>query len=211
MNSKLFISFHQTWHGFHFHESATKRVAPPRPRVHLIKKMCHPKENIHEFISTLPQRKAWSQPLIQYKNFWFRGPPLEQILRAEDAFEPRADDIILATQPKCGTTWLKALAFTIVNRFRYSFNDHPLLTSHPQRIVPFIEIPGVGGGDGDHHAHIDTLSSTRLLATHIPMSLLPLDKSCRVVYVCRDPKDALVSRLHFENKITQGSDRCVDG
>ncbi|XBJ22109.1 hypothetical protein VPH35_000544 [Triticum aestivum] len=35
----------------------------------------------------------------------------------------------------------------------------------------------------------------------MPMSLLPLDMSYRVVYMCRDPKDALVSRLHFENKI----------
>ncbi|KAM3399879.1 hypothetical protein ACQJBY_005005 [Aegilops geniculata] len=210
MNSKLCISSsHQPWHGFHIHESATTERVPP-PRVHLIKKMSHPKESIDEFISTLPQRKGWSQPLIQYKNFWFRGLPLEQILLAQDAFEPRADDIILATQPKCGTTWLKALAFTIINRSHYSFDDHPLLTNHPQRVVPFIEIPGVGGGGVNHHAHMETLSSPRLLATHMPMSLLPLDMSCRVVYVCRDPKDALVSRLHFENRITEGSNLSME-
>ena len=28
---------------------------------------------------------------------------------------------------------------------------------------------------------------------------------CRIVYLCREPKDAFVSRWHFENKIVKGS------
>ncbi|KAI4982920.1 hypothetical protein ZWY2020_023412 [Hordeum vulgare] len=76
----------------------------------------------------------------------------------------RADDIILATQPKCGTTWIKALAFTITNRSRYGFDDHPLLTRHPQHVVPFIEIVG---GVGANRPDIHALPSQRLLATHI--------------------------------------------
>uniref|UniRef100_A0A8R7JW55 Sulfotransferase n=1 Tax=Triticum urartu TaxID=4572 RepID=A0A8R7JW55_TRIUA len=44
----------------------------------------------------------------------------------------------------------------------------------------------------------------------MPMSLLPLDMSYRVVYMCRDPKDALVSRLHFENKIIEGSNLSME-
>jgi hypothetical protein len=54
---------------------------------------------------------------------------------------------------------------------------------------------------------IEALPSPRLLATHMPMSLLPPGTTscgCRVVYLCRDPKDALVSRLHFENKLVEG-------
>ncbi|CAO2166067.1 unnamed protein product [Urochloa humidicola] len=120
----------------------------------------------------------------------------------QDTFKPRHDDIILATQPKCGTTWLKALAFTITNRSRYSFSDHPLLTSNPQYLVPFIEIPDAGRDD----TYIETLPSPRLLATHLPLSMLPPETSlrgCRIVYLCREPKDAFVSRWHFENKIVK--------
>jgi estrone sulfotransferase len=68
--------------------------------------------------------------------------------------------------------------------------------------VPFIEIPDPHIG----HAYLATLPSPRLLATHLPLSsLLPhemyySDGGCRIVYLCRDPKDALVSRWHFENK-----------
>ncbi|SPT16942.1 unnamed protein product [Triticum aestivum] len=162
-----------------------------------------------DFVAALPVREGWSESLVQYKNYWFRPRLLERILLVKQAFVPRADDIILATQPKCGTTWLKALAFTITNRSRYGFSDHPLLTRHPQHVVPFIEIPVAG----PNHTDIHTLPSPRLLATHMPMSLLPPDTrsvGCRVVYLCRDPKDALVSRLHFENKAFKGTNLSMD-
>ncbi|XP_037471966.1 cytosolic sulfotransferase 5-like [Triticum dicoccoides] len=162
-------------------------------------------ESLKEFITSLPSREGWPQPLIQYKSYWFNRNMLEGVLRARRAFAPRAEDVILATQPKCGTTWLKALAFAVATRSRHGLGapDHPLLTRHPQHLVPFIEIPGVAGRD---HAELGALPSPRLLATHMPMSLLTPETwslGCRVVYLCRDPKDTLVSRLHFENMVAQ--------
>ncbi|KAF6998742.1 hypothetical protein CFC21_014833 [Triticum aestivum] len=167
-------------------------------------------ESLKDFISSLPSREGWAQPLIRYKGYWFKPGILEGVLHASRAFAPRAADIVLATQPKCGTTWLKALAFTIVNRSRHSLGaHHPLLTHHSQHLVPFIEIPGAAGG----HVDLGALPSPRLLATHMPMSLLrPETRSlgCRVVYLCRDPKDTLVSRLHFENKLVAwGGGACL--
>jgi estrone sulfotransferase len=84
------------------------------------------KETVGGFMPALPAREGWSATLVQYKNYWLKPRMLEGILLAEQAFKPRADDIILSTQPKCGTTWLKALAFTITNRSRYDFSNHPL-------------------------------------------------------------------------------------
>jgi hypothetical protein len=155
-------------------------------------------------MSALPAREGWSATLVHHKNYWLKPRMLEGILLAQQTFKPRADDIILATQPKCGTTWLKALAFTITNRSRYSFVNHPLLTRHPHDVVPFIEISGLS----TDHADIETLPSPRLLATHMPMSMLPRDTTSsrgrRIVYLCRDPKDTLVSRLHYENRVVKG-------
>ncbi|XP_048560270.1 cytosolic sulfotransferase 5-like [Triticum urartu] len=178
-------------------ESATATESSPEDAIS--------EESLKDFISSLPSREGWPQPLIQYKGYWFKPGILEGVLRASRDFAPRAGDVVLATQPKCGTTWLKALAFAVSNRSRHGLGaaDHPLLTRHPQHLVPFIEIPGAAGG----HVDIGALPSPRLLATHLPMSLLrPETRSlrCRVVYLCRDPKDTLVSRLHFENKVARG-------
>ncbi|KAJ1276174.1 hypothetical protein BS78_05G193900 [Paspalum vaginatum] len=52
-------------------------------------------------------------------------------------------------------------------------------------------------------ACIETLPSPRILATHMPFSLLPGSigiQGCRIVYICRDPKDAFVSWWHFTSE-----------
>ncbi|KAJ1287196.1 hypothetical protein BS78_03G412200 [Paspalum vaginatum] len=100
---------------------------------------------------------------------------------------------------------MKALAFTITNRSRYDFgNNHPLLSRHPQELVPSMEMPRDANDD---LKYLETLPSLRLLATHIPLSLFPRSSitiSDRVVYVCREPKDAFVSWWHFVKKFGHG-------
>jgi hydroxyjasmonate sulfotransferase len=156
-------------------------------------------------LSKLPTREGWSDPLVMYKNYWFRPRFLESMMLLQrNGFKARPDDTILVSNPKCGTTWLKALAFTITNRSRHDFDHrHPLLSQHPQRVVPFIEILQ---GNKDF-SHLEKLPSPRLVATHMPLSLFPeslASADCRMVYLCREPKDAFISRWHFENKILAG-------
>ncbi|KAL6659655.1 hypothetical protein ACP70R_002484 [Stipagrostis hirtigluma subsp. patula] len=163
-----------------------------------------PSENHTDIVSKLPTREGWSQPLVLYKNYWMRPRFAENIMHLHNSFKPRPQDTILVTNPKSGTTWLKALAFAIINRSRYDFDHHPLLSCHPQELVPFIEIPQ----DEDLN-YVETLPCPRILATHMPISLLPqaiLGSGCRFVYICRDPKDVFVSRWHFENKIQRGQE-----
>jgi estrone sulfotransferase len=96
---------------------------------------------------------------------------------------------------------MKALVFTLTNRSRHEFGNHPLLFQHPQEVVPLIKIPF-----GVELTYVNTLPSPRLLATHMPFSLFPksiTNCGCRVVYICREPKDAFVSQWHFQNKINR--------
>ncbi|KAL6613767.1 hypothetical protein ACP70R_036037 [Stipagrostis hirtigluma subsp. patula] len=156
-----------------------------------------------DLVSKLPTRERGSLQLVLYKNYWMRPQFVENIMRLQNSFKAREQDTILVTYPKCGTTWLKSLAFAITHRSRYDFDDHhPLCSHHPQELVPFIEVPR----DGDL-SYVETLPSPRILATHMPLSLFPksiVEGGCRIVYICRDPKDAFMSRWHFDNMIQRG-------
>ena len=155
-----------------------------------------------DLVSTLPARRGWVS-LVQYQNYWLNPGRLQHIIPVKELYKPRADDIILATYLKCGTTWLKARAFAITTRHAFAADagdvGHPLLTVHPQEAVPHLEVHTPGQGLAD----IEKLPSPRLLGTHLPLSLLPpavvatSGSGCRVVYLCRQPKDVFVSLWHF--------------
>ncbi|KAK1296131.1 Cytosolic sulfotransferase 5 [Acorus calamus] len=151
-------------------------------------------------ISTLPSQR-WGlngMDLHQYNGFWFPRIPLEGLMAAQDRFVARPTDIILATFPKSGTTWLKALTFATINRTDVTGSNHPLSMLskvNPHECVPFLSILYSDGRLPD----LDSLPAPRLFAEHIPFSLLPesvLGSGCRIVYLCRDPKDNLVSLWH---------------
>ncbi|PUZ52221.1 hypothetical protein GQ55_6G253000 [Panicum hallii var. hallii] len=84
-------------------------------------------------------------------------------------------------------------------------DDHPLLTNLPHALVENLEFPL-------RYIHpvaeLGALPSPRLLCTHLPHQLLPSGVpalGCRVVYLCREPKDVLVSTWHYMNKVYHDS------
>jgi hypothetical protein len=117
-------------------------------------------------------------------------------------FEPRPTDVFLASYPKSGTTWLKALAFAMLKRSMHPpcDKDHPLRGGSPHDIVRFLKI------EFSTRDEFEALTSPRVLSTHLPYSLLPSSiteecSGCRIVYICREPKDALVSYWLFTRKV----------
>ncbi|XP_038986507.1 cytosolic sulfotransferase 18-like [Phoenix dactylifera] len=104
----------------------------------------------------------------------------------QDHFKPCPSDLILVTQPKSGTTWLKALLFAIMNRTNYTFAQHPLLTRNPHACVPFLEVPF-----RHRFPDLEAIPPPRLLATHLPYSILPssvADCGCRLVISAETPR-----------------------
>jgi hydroxyjasmonate sulfotransferase len=159
-------------------------------------------------VESLPLETRWPPfPLRQYRGFWTPEITLRAGVPAVLArFTPRPSDVVLASFPKSGTTWLKALAFSALNRAAHppSDVDHPLRRSNPHDCVRFLELEFALTKSVDEINHeLEALPSPRLLATHLPHSLLPerVREVCRIVSICRDPKDTLVSSWLYTKKL----------
>ncbi|TVU48922.1 hypothetical protein EJB05_00207, partial [Eragrostis curvula] len=95
----------------------------------------------------------------------------------------------LVSYPKCGTTWLKALAFAVVARTRPrpTGAEHPLHQLNRHDGIPFIKEIIAGGEE----AKLDALLSPWLMNTRLPHPLLPepvMNGGCKVMYIFKDPK-----------------------
>ncbi|KAJ0791938.1 putative Sulfotransferase domain, P-loop containing nucleoside triphosphate hydrolase [Helianthus annuus] len=139
-------------------------------------------------LATLPKEKGWiTENLYMYQGFWHQSSrriSVETVMALQDTFKAHPTDIYLATLPKSGTTWLKALV--------------------PHNCLPFIETELFRNTP----TYVADSHSPRLFATHIPYTSLPqsiLDSGCCLVYLCGNPKDVLVSMFHFANKLRDKS------
>lgn len=134
--------------------------------------------------------KGWKVGnLTQCEGFWLSVKLVPGLMACREHFQAREDDIILVTTPKSGTTWLKALAFTVLNRTHHDLDNHPLLTTTPHDLVPFLEMELYADGK---ISDLTNLPSPRLFATHTAYQQLPtsiIESNCRIIYLCRNPKE----------------------
>ncbi|XP_009779416.1 cytosolic sulfotransferase 15-like [Nicotiana tabacum] len=164
-------------------------------------------DDLDEFFNSLPKEKGWRTPnLFLFQNFWCQPKEIRAIISTQKHFKAQDNDLILASIPKSGTTWLKALTFSIVNRNKFNVQqkniNHPLLTHNPHELVPFLEYKLYA--DFNSLPDLSLLPSPRLVATHVPFGALPNSvktSKCKIVYICRNPFDAFVSVWHYLVKI----------
>ncbi|XP_031097258.1 cytosolic sulfotransferase 12-like [Ipomoea triloba] len=160
-------------------------------------------QDLRESIISLPKQKGWLTPNIyNYKGVWLGSFHLHGALRSQQHFQAQDSDIMLCTLKKSGTTWLKALLFALITRkqFLVSQEIHPLLTTNPHTLIPGMEYEYASEETPDFAMS----NGRRLLSTHLPQSLLPKsvwESKCKVVYLCRNQKDTIVSFWHFMNKL----------
>ncbi|KAE8577728.1 hypothetical protein XENTR_v10023028 [Xenopus tropicalis] len=127
-----------------------------------------------------------------------RGMPLLGPFAANwenvEKFQARPDDLLIATYPKSGTTWMSE----IVDQIVAVSNSERCKTAAIYERVPFLEyaVPDMPSGT----QALDQRASPRLIKTHLPVELLPKsfwDNKVKVIYVARNAKDVAVSYYHF--------------
>ncbi|XP_013652917.1 cytosolic sulfotransferase 11-like [Brassica napus] len=177
---------------------------PPLPNYMKDDKVSQETKNL---ISTLPSDKDFmGYPLYNYKGCWYYPNTLQAVLDVQAHFRPRKTDIILASLPKGGTTWLKSLVFALVHREKYRENPpiHPLLSENPHDLVPFLEIKLSAGSQTPD---LSKFPSPMIYSTHMHLNTLreattkSSSSPCKVVYVCRGIKDTFVSGWHYRNML----------
>lgn len=108
-----------------------------------------------------------------------------------DGFEFRADDIVISTPPKCGTTWMQTICALLI--FDTFDPGRPLAKVSPWLDMQLAKLDDVV-------TLLDGQTHRRFIKTHTPLDGLPYDD--RVTYLCvgRDPRDVAVSSAnHMAN------------
>ncbi|XP_055510255.1 sulfotransferase 2B1-like [Leucoraja erinacea] len=119
---------------------------------------------------------------------------VDSLSYSRDHFQVRDDDLFIATYPKSGTTWMQEIIPLIYN----SGDLTPVLTIPNWRRVPWLEqVTGKG--------LLEDRPSPRYMVTHLCHHMMPktfYSSKAKVIYVARNPKDALVSSYHYHNMAT---------
>ena len=111
--------------------------------------------------------------------------------------EVRPDDIWIVTFKKCGTTWTQEIMWHMMNGVdETKSKEEPL-----EKRSPFLEYAMLNPGMTDEtFTMVDNMprDKPRLIKTHLPFEVLPpkLLDIAKVIFVCRNPKDAMVSGYH---------------
>eukprot|EP00092_Neocalanus_flemingeri_P024721 GFUD01026810.1.p1 GENE.GFUD01026810.1~~GFUD01026810.1.p1 ORF type:complete len:329 (+),score=74.18 GFUD01026810.1:25-1011(+) len=122
----------------------------------------------------------------------------------------RPSDVWLVTPPKCGTTWLQDMTWLIRNEA-----DLEGVKTFLFQRSPFLDFPMVGDMKQElvekSFDDLEMMPSPRLIKTHLPFELLPPDllNVCKVIFCCRNIKDASVSFYHHE-RLFKGHHLLID-
>nr|CAH0100697.1 unnamed protein product [Daphnia galeata] len=119
-------------------------------------------------------------------------------------FHIRPDDIWVLSFPKSGTTWTQELVWLIANDCDFEGAQKKLNDRSP-----FLEFPYLLPRPQDlstvetQMKYRENLASPRIMKSHLPLDLLSpeLGKTCKVVYVARNPKDVIVSYYYHHRLI----------
>lgn len=116
---------------------------------------------------------------------------VESFARAE-AYQARPEDVFVVTQMKCGTTWMQHVVYEVLHRGRGNLVETGTAMYavsswiEGRKSVPIEQAPLIGSD-----------RPSRIIKTHLPVSLCPFSREARYVYVARHPVSCFASCVDF--------------
>ena len=107
-------------------------------------------------------------------------------------YQPVPNDVFVATQMKCGTTWMQQLVYEVHAQGGGDLSDDG--HGHLAAVSPWLEsYNGVTIED----APLIGPAQARIIKTHLPATLCPFDEAAKYVYLTRHPVSCFRSCLYF--------------
>lgn len=101
-----------------------------------------------------------------------------------DGYEPRAGDVIVATYPKCGTTWTQRIVALLIHQ-----------SPAPRDIMgeaPWLDATIFNSAE-EMLATLNAQTHRRSVKTHLPLDAFPVFEGVKVIHTVRDGRDACIS------------------
>jgi hypothetical protein len=142
------------------------------------------------------QGKA-TMPVFEYQGVC--GPPgvsSPEVFERAMKYQPRAEDVFVVTQMRCGTTWMQQVVYEVVHRGRGNLTDTG--HNHLYAVSPWI--------DGSNGVTLDDAPlvgerPTRIIKTHLPIKLCPYSEQAKYIYVARHPVSCFASIADYNRTL----------
>ncbi|XP_075555317.1 sulfotransferase ssu-1-like [Dermacentor variabilis] len=105
-------------------------------------------------------------------------------LRSAFSYKPIDEDVFIVGYPKCGTTWLQFIVYSI---YTGGAGGLPSATER-RKTMAFLEISGAESAM--------SIQRPGTIKTHLPFHLQPYSKNAKYIYIARNPYDCCVSFYH---------------
>lgn len=127
-----------------------------------------------------------------------RAPTREYLTPMMDShrwanFQPRDGDVVVATYPKCGTTWTQRIVDLLIHQ---STEARPIIETYPWLDATFF------APIEDNLATLEAQTHRRAIKSHLPFDSLPIYDTMRYIHVARDGRDACFSFHNHESAYT---------
>ncbi len=148
---------------------------------------------LFEAIANVIQLKR--MPTIRYQGV--TGPAImcsKKSYAATQQYQPRPEDIFIATQMKCGTTWMQQIVFEILHGGEGDLSDTGY--HHLYAMSPWIETSPTSSVSMEN-ALLVGKRQNRLIKTHMPAQFIQQTAVAKYIYVTRHPVSCFASCVDF--------------